>query len=71
MAYAFNIKQCAVLKGKTNAGDAISIPGVTTANITPAYAAEQASKLLAVAGKSIVADKSMSRVQTEEVIDDE
>ncbi len=71
MALAFNIKQCAVLKGKSADGSAISVPGVTTANITPAYAAEQASKLLALGGKSIVADESMSRVQTEEVVDNE
>ena len=71
MALAFNIKPVATLKGKSSQGDNISLPGVTTDNITPAQAAEQANKLLAIGGKNIVADTNMSRSQVEEVIDDE
>lgn len=71
MALSFNIKASATLKGKSTGGDNITLPGVTTANITPAQAATQANKFLAIGGKNIVADKTMTRVQTEEVIDDE
>lgn len=70
MAYIFNIKQCATLKGKSGTGDSLSIPGVTTANITPQQAATQVNKILAIGGKTILADETMSRVQTEEVISD-
>ena len=70
MNYIFNIKQCATLKGRAVSGEALSIPGVTIANITPDQAAEQANKILALGGKAILADKQMSRIQTEEVIDD-
>ena len=70
MNYVFNIKQCATLKGKSGTGDSLTVPGVTTANITPDYAAEQANKILAIGGKNIVPDRQMSRIQTEEVISD-
>lgn len=70
MSYVFNIKQCATLKGKSAYGEALTLPGVTTANITPQQAAEQANKILAIGGKTILADRTMTRVQTEEVISD-
>lgn len=70
MSYIFNIKQCATLKGKSSMGDSLTLPGVTTANITPQQAATQANKILDIGGKTILADRTMTRVQTEEVISD-
>ncbi len=70
MNYVFNIKQCATLKGKASTGEALSIPGITIANITPDQAAAQANKILAIGGKGIIPNRLMSRVQTEEVIGD-
>lgn len=71
MALAFNMKPVATLKGKSSNGDSISLAGITAGNITPAQAAAQANKLLAIGGKNIVADTNMSRSQFEEVIDDD
>lgn len=70
MGYIFNIKQCATLKGKAISGEALTIPGVTIANISPESAAEQVNKILSIGGKAIIPDRTMSRVQTEEVISD-
>ena len=70
MSYIFNIKQCATLKGKAVSGESLTLPGVTIANITPQQAATQANKILSIGGKAIIPDKTMSRIQTEEVISD-
>ena len=66
MPLAFVFKPVATLKGKSSDGEALSVGGITTASITPANAASQANKILDIFGVSIVADKNMSRVQTEE-----
>lgn len=71
MALAFNIKPVATLKGKTSDGSSFSVPGITTDNITPAQAATQVNKLYSIGGKTVVADKNMSRSQVEEVVDDD
>lgn len=72
MALAFNIKPVATLKGKSSKGDNITLPGITNSStLTPAQAATQANKFLAIGGKNIVADKNMVRTQIEEVVDDE
>lgn len=70
MALSFYSKPTATLKAKlSNSTSLISIPGVTTANTTPANAAAQVNKLFGIAGKAIVADTNMTRTQTEEVVD--
>lgn len=66
MSLVFQTKPTATLKGKSSTGESISVTGITTASITPARAAEQANKLLGIGEKNIVADKNMTRVQTEE-----
>ena len=71
MALVFNTKPVAVIKAK-QVGDssAINIPGVTTASTTPANAATQINKILAIAGKEIGAT-GMTRTQVEEAVDNE
>lgn len=70
MALSFNTKPVATLKAKlSNSTSLISIPGVTTANTTPANAAAQVNKLLGIGGKAIVADTNMKRLPVEEVVD--
>lgn len=71
MALTFNTKPVATIKARSTEGNYISTPGVTTASITPAQAAAQINKILALGGKTIVADGNMTRSQFEEVIDDE
>lgn len=71
MSLAFNTKPVATLKGKTSDGSSFSVPGITTDNITPAQAAAQVNKLYSIGGKTVVADKNMSRSQVEEVVDDD
>ena len=70
MSLAFYSKPVAVIKGKcAQTGAIISIPGVTTANTTPANAKAQIDKLLGIGGQNIIADTNMTRVRTEEVVD--
>lgn len=71
MALIFDPSPIATLKGKSSTGESISLAGITTDSITPAYAAAQANKLLAIGGKNIVADTNMYRTQKEVVEDDE
>lgn len=70
MSLVFNIKPTATIKGKSSTGESITMAGITTANITPAFAAQQMNKLLDIGDKAIVADKNMTRVQTEEAIEE-
>lgn len=66
----FNFKPVATLKAqRTSSDDMIAVNGITTANITPENAATQSNKLLSIVGFDIVANTKMSRVQTEEAID--
>lgn len=70
MAYVFNTKPVATIKAKvTGSTDSVSIPGVTTANTTPANAAAQINKILDLAGKAVTA-AGMTRTQTEEAVDE-
>lgn len=72
MALVFDTKPVASIKAKdATSTNMYTIPGVTTASTTPANAATQINKLLAVGGKAIVADSNMKRVITEEAIDNE
>ncbi len=72
MSLIFQTKPVATIKGRaTNSTDTVTINGVTTASTTPANAAAQINKILGIAGKSIAGDEYMTRVQTEEVVDDE
>lgn len=69
MALGFNTKPVASLKAKQfDSTDMHTFNGVTTANITPENAAIQINKLLNIGGLSIVADENMSRIITEEVV---
>ena len=66
----FNFKPVATLKAqRTSSDDMIAVNGITTASITPENAATQSNKLLSIVGFDIVANTKMSRVQTEEAID--
>lgn len=71
MALSFNTKPVATIKARSTEGTLITTPGCTTENITPAQAAAQINKILAIGGKAIVADTHMTRSQFEEAVDDE
>lgn len=72
MSLVFQQKPVATIKGKsTTSTETFTINGVTTATTTPANAAAQINKILDVAGKAIAGDEYMTRVSTEEVVDDE
>ena len=71
MALAFNTKPVATIKARSTEGNYISVTGCTTAEITPAYAADQINKILDIGGKAVVADSHMTRSQFEEVVSDE
>ena len=72
MALMFNTKPVATIKAKkTGTTDFISMGGCTTGSISPAAAAAQMNKILTVIGQSVTADQSITRTQTEEVVDDE
>lgn len=70
MAWSFNTKPVATLKGKSSDGDSITLPGITTANITPSQAVAQSNIILDIFGKNLVVDKNLSRVQTEEAVEE-
>ncbi|MBR0290175.1 MAG: hypothetical protein IJQ82_14455 [Selenomonadaceae bacterium] len=69
MALEFTNTNVATIKAKSTEGAFISTPGVTTDTITPAQAATQINKILAIGGKAIVADINMTRTRGEEVVD--
>lgn len=69
MALVFDTKPVATLRGKSTSGDNITLAGVTTASITPANAAAQANKILAIGSQNILADTNMSRTQVEGAVD--
>lgn len=72
MAFVFNQKPVATIKARSaTSSDTYTINGVTTANTTPANAATQINKLLAVGDQAIAGDEYMSRVYVEEVVDNE
>ena len=71
MSLIFNPKPTATIKAKSVEGGFISMAGCTTDAITPAGAAAQMNKILAIGNKAVLADKSMTRTQSEEVVDDE
>ena len=71
MALVFNSKATATIKGLNSDGSKFSVPGCTTASITPAQAATQINKIFDIVGKTAVGDSNMSRCITEEVVDDE
>lgn len=70
MAWSFNTKPTATLKGKSSDGDNITLPGITTGNISPAHAVEQSNIILDIFGKNLVVDNNLSRVQTEEAVEE-
>lgn len=72
MALTFNTTPVATIKARSTEGNFISTAGCTTSNtLTPAQAAVQINKILAIGGKAVVADSHMTRSQFEEVVDDE
>lgn len=72
MALAFENLVSATIKAKdATSTDMFTIPGVTVGSTTPANAAEQINKLLAIGNKAVVADVNMKRVITQEAIDNE
>lgn len=71
MSLAFNTKPTATVKAKSTEGGFISMSGCTNGPTTPANAANQMNKILDIGGKAVVADKNMTRTQTEEVVEDE
>ena len=71
MSLVFNDKPITSIKAKTTDGTYYTMAGCTDAIITPAAAAEQINKILAVAGKAVVADKNMTRTKFAGVDDDE
>lgn len=71
MSLSFNTKPTATVKAKSTEGGFISMPGCTNGPTTPANAAAQMNKILDIGGKAVIADKSMTRTQTEEVVEDE
>ena len=73
MAYGFTRSKKATLKGRATTGmDDYTIANVSSSDtITPAIAATQANKLLAVFGKEIAGDDHMSRTIKENVEEDE
>lgn len=71
MALAFNFRQSATIKAKDSTStDMYTVNGTTMANITPSYAAEQINKIFDIVGLAVVADSNMTRVQTQEAVDD-
>lgn len=72
MAFVFNQKPVATIKARSaTSTDSYTINGVTTAATTPVNAAEQINKILDIGGQEIAADTHMSRVYTEEVVNNE
>ena len=69
MAWEFANMNVATIKGNNSDGDKITVAGVTTANITPTFAAEQINKILDIGGKAIIIDEEMTRTQVEEAQD--
>lgn len=71
MALTFETKPVATIKATDSVtGTATrTINGVTTASTTPQNAATQINKLLGVAGKGVIANENMTRVITEEAVD--
>lgn len=71
MALAFNNKPVATIKAKAADGtEIITISGVTTAATTPENAATQINKILDIGGRAIVADENMTRIRTEEAVNE-
>lgn len=70
MALVFVEKPTATLKGKSSAGDNITLLGVTSASITPSRAASQANKILDIVGINLVVDLNMSITQVKEVVEE-
>ena len=68
MAYVFNTKPVAVITAKQVGDKDLTIPGVTNATTTADNAATQINKILAVAGREIVAN-GMIRNQVEEAVE--
>lgn len=71
MAWTWNIKPIATVKIE-NAMDNTStftIPGCTTGNVQPEQAAGFINTLLDIGGKAAIVSSKMSRVQTEEAVD--
>ena len=71
MAWEFDSKPVATVKAKTASGAFITMPGVTTASITPENAAAQINKILAIGGKSILVNEHMTRTQAEGAVNNE
>lgn len=70
MAWAFNAKPVATVKieDASTADKTYSIPGTTTANITPDEAAKQINRILDIGGLSAIVSTKMTRTQIEEVV---
>ena len=70
MAFAFVDKPVATLKAKSAASTTIySYGGINKDIDTPANAAAQLNKILAIGGLSVVADENMKLISVQEVAD--
>ena len=70
MAFTFQNKPTATIRAKSaSSTEILSIAGVNVTENSADTAATQINKLLAIGGLSIVADASMKRITTEEVVD--
>lgn len=71
MALVFKEVSTATIKIQdATSTDMFTIPGVTTGTTTAVNAAEQINKILDIAGFEAEANNKMSRVLTEEVVND-
>ena len=71
MAFTFQSKPVATIKarsGAENSTDYISMPGCNATDNSGDNAAAQINKLLTIGGMSVVADATMKRTVTEEVV---
>lgn len=71
MALAFNNKPITTIKARvTGTTENVAFAGCTADNsLTPADAATQMNKILAIVGKTVTADTNMVRTQVQEVVD--
>ena len=70
MAFTFQSKPTATIRAKSaDSTDILSVAGVNRNETSGDNAATQLNKLLNIGGLSVVADKNMKKIVTEEVTD--
>ena len=70
MALVFEGTPVATLKGKTAAGESLSVAGITSGTIAVDTAVLHANKLLDIGGKVMLANGNVKREKIEEATDD-